>query len=93
MKSTLCKDSHDTVNLERQATVEDQDVIDVAKALTKDVGEAFSSKLWLVTQVVSANREYMDIIYKRYFGSKCTYQAQGVPKKTLLSELNSFSLR
>ena len=63
MKSTLCKDSHDTVNLERQATVEDQDVIDVAKALTKDVGEAFSSKLWLVTQVVSANRDNMDIGY------------------------------
>ena len=37
VKSTLCKDSHDTVNLERQASVEDQDVIDVAKGLSHQV--------------------------------------------------------
>ena len=37
VKSTLCKDSHDTVNLERQASVEDQDVVDVAKELTHQV--------------------------------------------------------
>ena len=56
VKSTLCKDSHDTLNLERQATVEDQDVIDVAKTLTTQVGQSFSSNLWLVSQIISANR-------------------------------------
>ena len=54
--STLCKDSHDTVNLERQASVEDQDVLDVAKGVTHQIGESFSSNMWLVSQVVSANR-------------------------------------
>merc|ERR1711892_668142 len=54
--STLCKDPHDTINLERQATVEDQDVIDVAKAITNQVGSTFGDNVWLITQVVSANR-------------------------------------
>ena len=56
VKSTLCKDSHDTLNLERQATVGDQDVVEVAKGLTHEVGESFSPNIWLVTQIVSANR-------------------------------------
>ena len=37
VKSTLCKDSHDTVNLERQAYPDYQDVVDVAKELTHQV--------------------------------------------------------
>ena len=56
VRSTLCKDSHDTVNLERQATIEDEDVIAVAKMLTTQVGESFSDKIWLVSQIISANR-------------------------------------
>jgi hypothetical protein len=54
--STLCKDPHDTINLARQATVEDQDVIDVAKAITNQVGASFGDNVWLITQVVSASR-------------------------------------
>ena len=54
--STLCKDPHDTINLERQATVEDQDVIDVTKAVTNRVGASFGDNVWLITQVISANR-------------------------------------
>merc|ERR1712117_433344 len=56
VKSTLCKDSHDSINFERAATVEDQDVIDVAKALTQQTGESFTSNIWLVTQIASVNR-------------------------------------
>jgi len=55
--STLCKDPHDVINLERQATVEDVDVIDVAKAITNQVGETFGENVWLITQVISASRQ------------------------------------
>merc|ERR1711936_989819 len=54
--STVCKDPHDTINLESQATVEDQDVIDVAKAITNQVGLSFGENVWLITQVISASR-------------------------------------
>jgi len=56
VKSTICKDSHDTINLEKPASITDQDVIEVAKALTTEIGQSFSSNMWLVTQVASANR-------------------------------------
>ena len=56
VKSTICKDSHDTVNLEKPARETDEDVIEVAKALTPEVGQSFSSNMWLVTQITSANR-------------------------------------
>ena len=37
VQSTFCKDPADSVNLARPATVQDQDVVDIAKALTKQV--------------------------------------------------------
>ena len=54
--STICKDSHDTINLEKMASVTDEDVVEVAKALTPVIGQSFSANMWLVTQINSVNR-------------------------------------
>ena len=60
VKSTICKDSHDTLNLEKQASENDPDVIEVAKALTPEIGQSFSSNMWLVTQITAASRYKAD---------------------------------
>ena len=54
--STICKDSHDTINLDKLASVTDEDVVEVAKALTPVIGQSFSPNMWLVTQINSVNR-------------------------------------
>jgi len=87
--STLCKDPHDTINLERQATVEDQDVIDVAKAITNQVGSTFGDNVWLITQVVSANRIKADeginyALALKFAESDCTRATVGNAEPDLL---------
>lgn len=52
--STMCRQPAE--DLSRSATVDDKDVIEVAKAATLEVSRNFGSSVWLVTRLVSAER-------------------------------------
>ena len=56
--STICKEP--PVDRAAAAQVTDRDVVDVAKAVTLQIGRNFGASLWLVTRVVAARRQEVE---------------------------------